>query len=250
MTSNLRTKRVLIVDDEPNVAAVLAEGLEELGEKYIIETASSGAEALAKINQHTYALIITDYRMPGLNGLDLARAVRHTSPGTQIVMMTAYGSDELREEIGKLELSGFVDKPFAVTQVREIVQNVLGGEADQHHVLVVEDNEELRNLYTRTLRRSGYQVHTAATLQEARDSLSQRDFAIVLCDIHMGRERSIDLVRERGEELKQKGTQIIIVSAEAGYFPMLEDAGVEFYLEKPVAIGTLVTLVDRLVAQR
>jgi CheY-like chemotaxis protein/predicted regulator of Ras-like GTPase activity (Roadblock/LC7/MglB family) len=120
------SKRVLIVDDEPNVTVVLAAGLEKLGQDYVIETANSGSEALEKVEQTPYALMITDYKMPDLNGLDLAMAVRRVSPSTQVILMTAYGTAGLRDKVGNLHLDGYVDKPFSVARIREIVKDAVG----------------------------------------------------------------------------------------------------------------------------
>jgi CheY-like chemotaxis protein len=120
------SKRVLIVDDEPNVTVVLAAGLEKLGQDYVIETANSGSEALKKVERTPYALMITDYKMPDLNGLDLAMAVRRVSPSTQVILMTAYGTAGLRDKVGNLHLDGYVDKPFSVARIREIVEDAVG----------------------------------------------------------------------------------------------------------------------------
>ncbi|MEE8391834.1 MAG: response regulator [Anaerolineae bacterium] len=134
---------------------------------------------------------------------------------------------------------------------QELVESAVGAQTKVRRVLIMEDNDNLRNLYSRALCREGYEIQAAATLQEARDILAQCDFDVFLCDIHMGEGLvGPDLLREQGDVLKQKGTQIIIVSAEAGYHPITGDMGVEFYWEKPVALGSLVMLVDWLTAQR
>ncbi len=126
MTRNMsQTKRVLIVDDEPNVATMLSVALEKLGKDYIFEIAHSGPEALAKVEQREYALLITDYNMPELNGLDLAQAVRKISAGTQVILMTAYGTNRFRNAIDHFELDGYIDKPFTADQIRQIVKNAV-----------------------------------------------------------------------------------------------------------------------------
>lgn len=116
---------VLIVDDEPNVALVLAESLEKLSGSYIVHTANDGTAALAQLRLHTYALMITDYKMPGMNGLDLAREARKIHPALQIVLMTAHGTDGLRDAAGKLHFNGYIDKPFSIEQIRAIVEKAV-----------------------------------------------------------------------------------------------------------------------------
>jgi CheY-like chemotaxis protein/predicted regulator of Ras-like GTPase activity (Roadblock/LC7/MglB family) len=118
--------RVLIVDDEPHVTVVLARSLSKLGTDYLIETANSGEEALKKARETHYDLVITDYQMPEMSGLDLTIALRNLTPETRLVLMTAYGSSELRDAVGSMELTGYLDKPFTLDQIREIVQNAIG----------------------------------------------------------------------------------------------------------------------------
>ena len=92
---------VLIVDDEPTVALTLANSLAKLRTEFVVDTAHSFAEALPQAQRTVYKLLITDYKLPGLNGLDLARAVRCISPETHIVLMTGYGSQKLRDTVEK-----------------------------------------------------------------------------------------------------------------------------------------------------
>ncbi len=121
-------KHVLIVDDEPHVAVLLANALKKLGDEYFFEATQSSAKALEMIRQAQvpYDLVITDYKMPDLSGVDLAQAVRNISPHTQIVVMTAYGTEQLRETVADLGIEGYISKPFSMAQIREIVKQVLG----------------------------------------------------------------------------------------------------------------------------
>jgi DNA-binding response OmpR family regulator len=116
-------------------------------------------------------------------------------------------------------------------------------------VLVLEDDADLCRLFSRALRASGYEVYPATTLDEARALLIQIPMHAFLCDVHVGSECGTDLLREQLDTLRQHGTQVIMVSGEAQYRPFCEEMGVDFYLEKPVAIGALVKLVDRLTGQ-
>ncbi len=116
-------------------------------------------------------------------------------------------------------------------------------------ILVMEDNADLRRLYSKIFKNIGYQVYPAATLEEARSLLAMGHMDVFLCDIHMGREKGTDLLREQTTALEKNGTKIIVVSGQAQYRPLCEEMGVDFYLEKPVGLETLVTIVQRLTAQ-
>lgn len=244
--AQMQTKRVLIVDDEPAVTMTLAAGLEKLGAAYEIETAQNGKEALEKVRAKPYALIITDYKMPGMSGLDLAQTVHQISPTTQIVLMTAYGSSELQAELENLGLNGYLDKPFTVDQMRSLVESAVGKNADVRQILILEDDDHLRRIFSRALRKGDYDVYTAATLEEAKQLLEATRFDVFLCDVHIGQGRGTDLLREQSATLQEKGTQTVMISADARYRSLTEELGVEFYLEKPIDLQPLVILIDRL----
>ncbi len=172
------TKRVLIVDDEQNVTLVLSRSLAKLGDEYLIETANDSAEALEKIKETPYGLVITDYRMPEMNGVDLAMAVRNLSPQTQVVLMTAYGDHQLKHLASNMDLAGYLDKPFSMKDIRAIVEQAIGrtsnedpyrrGERSVDH----EVYEELENLQMNTgarcimlLSSGGYPIESIGATQ-------------------------------------------------------------------------------------
>lgn len=125
MTRSKQHTRVLIVDDEPHVATIMADSLKKLGDTYVFDTAQSGNEALTKLEQDNYSLLITDYSMPGMSGLDLAQTVRHMWPDVQVIVMSGYGTDNLQETLAYLRLDGYIDKPFTMPQIREVIKNVI-----------------------------------------------------------------------------------------------------------------------------
>lgn len=116
-------RRVLIVDDEVTVTRVLASGLRRSSGHYQVETATSGEEALEKIRQQSYDVVVTDYKMPGISGLDLAREIRRISPATAVVLMTAYGTSELRASVHEIGVE-YLDKPFPIDRLRELVRQL------------------------------------------------------------------------------------------------------------------------------
>lgn len=138
----MKQKRVLIVDDEPNVAMVLSACLEKLGNDYVCEIAHNGNEALSKLQQAPYTLLLTDYNMPGMTGVELAEQVRTCSPATQVVLMTAFGTETLRNTIGSLKLDGYIDKPFTADEIREIVKQVVSQANAATHTEVANYNTD------------------------------------------------------------------------------------------------------------
>ncbi len=125
MKNNSQLKKVLVVDDEFEVASALVENLSSLGDSFSIEMVNSAEEALTKIRNERYDLLLTDYKMPDMNGLVLAKKVRKASPDTQVVLMTGYGTAEIRNKVKDMELGGYIDKPFTMAQIIKVVKRAV-----------------------------------------------------------------------------------------------------------------------------
>src|SRR5438552_815953 len=81
--------RILIVDDDDGVRENLAELFQVVG--YSVVTAGSAPEAMGKLAHHDVDLLLTDYRMPGPNGVELIESARRVKPGLRAILMTAFG---------------------------------------------------------------------------------------------------------------------------------------------------------------
>jgi CheY-like chemotaxis protein len=110
-------RRILVVDDEANVALTLEAGLARLPNCQV-SVAASGQEALDLFAQRPFDLLVSDFKMPGMDGLALAGRVRQLYPATSIVLVTAYSSDELRAHAARLSIARILDKPFKISEVR------------------------------------------------------------------------------------------------------------------------------------
>jgi CheY-like chemotaxis protein len=118
-------KHVLIVDDAKDILFLLMHSVKRLGPEYEVTTANDGATAMELIQKQKFDLIITDYMMPGMTGVDLVQAVRKVSPETQVVLMTAHDTRGMRDTVETLKLGGYVGKPFTVPEILEVVQRAI-----------------------------------------------------------------------------------------------------------------------------
>jgi len=118
-------KRVLVVDDDKDIRLMLQRSLMTLGPEYEVITLEDTVTAIKLVEQEPFDLILTDYMMPVMTGVDLALAVRRISPETQVVLMTAYGTAGLRDATKYLGIERILDKPFSLDTIREIVKRVL-----------------------------------------------------------------------------------------------------------------------------
>ena len=114
---------VLIVDDERNIRLTLSMALEAL--KIPMDTASSGEEALQKLSEKSFKLMILDLKLPGLDGLEVLRRIADKYPEMKVIIITAYGSIEVAVDAMKLGAVDFLQKPFNPTEVRDMVSRVL-----------------------------------------------------------------------------------------------------------------------------
>ncbi len=112
--------RFLIIDDSITMRRILSNTLAKLGHSDVVE-ASSGREALAHLAEGTVDVVITDWRMPDMNGLDLVRSLRNSPRTTHlpIMMVTANARSEDVVQALKSGVDGYVVKPFTPDTIRD-----------------------------------------------------------------------------------------------------------------------------------
>lgn len=125
ISSPLPKGRVLIVDDEQNVADLLQQSLTRLEPGLEVWVANSGAQALDLLNGEQLDLLITDYQMPRMNGLELTKVVRQRCPEVKTILMTAYPSQQISDLVDQFAVDSYLIKPFSSRHLREIVRQLL-----------------------------------------------------------------------------------------------------------------------------
>ena len=116
-------KQILVVDDEPNLRRVLKAQLER--DRYDVHTAEDGEQGLKVLSDHHIDLVITDLRMPKVDGMELLRRARQLEPELPIVMITAHGTVDNAVEALKTGAFDYITKPFDQDEVRMIVRKAL-----------------------------------------------------------------------------------------------------------------------------
>jgi CheY-like chemotaxis protein len=118
-------RRILIVDDEANQRLMVEQALRALAFDWTISTAASGQEAIESLALHLPDLIITDYHMPIMNGLELIARVRERQIPSRIILITAYSSPELYDAAQQLRVDHYLTKPVPLTLLRRIATGAL-----------------------------------------------------------------------------------------------------------------------------
>jgi excisionase family DNA binding protein len=116
--------RVLVVDDEASIRDLLAKTL-ALAE-YDVDAVPDGRTAVARLRAATYDLMITDLKMPGMDGLTLIREARQLSPTLPVVVITAYSSEASAIAAIDLGVIGYLTKPFRITKILATAAKALG----------------------------------------------------------------------------------------------------------------------------
>jgi two-component system, chemotaxis family, chemotaxis protein CheY len=128
MGSNIR---ILVVDDFPTMRRIIRNFLADLGYTNVIE-ADDGRTALPILKSGGVDLLITDWNMPGMRGVDLLREVRR-DPATEripVLMVTAETKRELIAEATRAGVNGYVVKPFTVQTLKEMMDKILAKQAE------------------------------------------------------------------------------------------------------------------------
>ena len=104
------TAKILIVDDEPGIRNVLKISLTDAG--YETLTADDGKKAAALVKENNFDIVLTDIRMPGLDGIALLKQIKKNRPDTEVIMITGHGDYRLAIESLKLDAVDFISKPI------------------------------------------------------------------------------------------------------------------------------------------
>jgi DNA-binding NtrC family response regulator len=116
-------KRVLIVDDNPNMSSLLAEMLEVFD--CASDLANDGHQALSKLAEGDFSMLITDMRMPNMTGLELLKEVKSRYPKLPVVLISGYSGGQIESQPEMAEADGFLGKPLMMSDIEKLVRDLL-----------------------------------------------------------------------------------------------------------------------------
>ena len=236
----LTNLRVLIVDDNPAAREILHEPLSAIVSH--VDAVGSGKEALTEIKNHDstspYDIVFMDWRMPGLDGLQTSRHIKSDETLNHqpaIVLVTAFGREDIREETERLQLDGFLVKPVTRSMIVDSLMNIFSepGEsqpkADHNRaapdnrladarILLTEDNEINQQIAVELLEGAGAKVTVANNGCEAVQMLSdgsQSWFDLVLMDLQMPEMDGYQATAKIRSEARFQFLPIIAMTAHA-----------------------------------
>lgn len=170
-----RTARVLIIDDDRDVAESLADVVESRG--HAVGLAFSGEEGLAKFCEQPFDVVFVDVKMPGMNGVETYLKVRKMSPGTNVVMMTGFSIEQILRDANQRGVLRVIDKSVAAADIGPIVRGFAS-----RRVVLATTNPEFVDKLTETLSEAGCAVEVTSTVQDTLDCVISGDADCLIVD--------------------------------------------------------------------
>ena len=262
----LRDKRILVVDDTPEAGRAIRAIVEHLGGK--VEVADAAPDALRMIGAGHCDLLISDWKMPAMDGLQLIRAIR-AEGGKQlpvIMLASAYGIEELRQEATGLGLAEILPKTAGPSLVRQAIERAFGcsGPGNQateesamtsetnmafsgEAILLVEDNPINQELANDLLTSAGLTVTVANNGCEAIECLEKGNFACILMDVQMPEMDGLEATRRIRSDARWRDLPVIAMTA--GAMPQEREqtvaAGMDDYITKPIDVEQMFATIAR-----
>jgi two-component system sensor histidine kinase/response regulator len=271
MPEQLSKLNVLVVDDNSAAREILEEALKNMTEH--VDVVSSGAEALAAVKQHDkssspYDLVFMDWRMPGMDGLQATKRIKQDKQLAKqpaVVMVTAFGREEVREEAERLGIDGFLVKPITKSMLVDTMVTLFAPAAeetaqavanDQHslrlegaRILLAEDNEINQQIAMELLEGVGARLTLANNGRKAVELLCQKPigYDLVLMDLQMPEMDGYQATAKIRADARFNSLPIIAMTAHA----TIEEkqrclaAGMNDHVSKPIDPAALFETVSR-----
>lgn len=122
MQMNKMKKKILIVDDEEDLTWSIVRGLSRSSNQFEVYYANSGRSALELLKTHEIDLLVTDLRMPDISGQELVQVVRTFNSNIKVILITAFSYPQLYEFMTQFRVSGYIEKPFEINELRKMIE--------------------------------------------------------------------------------------------------------------------------------
>jgi len=122
-----RKKKILVIEDDAEMRSLLKDFIEE-EEGYEADSVGDGSEAFRKLAKEHFDLILTDIRMPGLSGMDILPGLKKLQPRSLIIVITAFGSEEVYRRALERGADSYLEKPIHFDELRKLMQKMVSFE--------------------------------------------------------------------------------------------------------------------------
>jgi len=242
--------RILIVDDHPNTANMLARVLSRFETPVEVITASSGEDALTKIGDRVVDVLITDFMMPGMNGLELIERLKGDQKPAHTILITAYDTPGLVITARRLQVQDYLVKPVQPEKIRSIAMKVIeelrpkpspiaiASIKRSFKILIADDYPDNLRLLSTRLASEGYTFIAAWDGEEALRKVREEEPDLVLLDVNMPKLDGFQVLAAlRNDSTTAHIPVIMITAARIGPKDVREGLplGADDYVIKPFA---------------
>ncbi len=275
MPIDIKGMRVLVVDDNPTAREILSDALESLS--FEVSQVATGPEAIAELEtamaDRPYKLVLMDWKMPGMDGIDASKQIKANAKLTlmpEIIMVTAYGQEEIRSRAEAAGIEAFLVKPVSRSLMFDTIMEVFGREIRDENgrsshltrrypphvseelkaiqgarVLLVEDNEINQQVASELLEQAGMVVTVAENGKKGVEAVQSFAYDLVFMDMQMPEMDGYTATREiriweetlpdvRSETCPRVPVVAMTAHAMVGEREKCIAAGMDDYLSKPI----------------
>jgi two-component system response regulator HydG len=240
---------ILIVDDNPSMTRTTVLILRRKG--YAVTTAKDGPQAIEKVKERPFDMILMDIKMPLMNGVEAHERIKHIRPEAVVVMMTAYAVEELVQQALEEGAYGIIYKPLDIEKVVALIEEVR--EAKKGALILVVDDDPgtcitLRNI----LNRKGCKVGIAHTGEEAIATARERAYDIIFIDMKLPTINGLETYLTI-KEINPEAVAIMMTAYRQEAADLVEEAlnkSAYTCLHKPLDIKVLLRLVEEIWERR
>jgi two-component system, NtrC family, response regulator HydG len=180
---------ILVVDDDERMTRTVVDILTMSGHEAV--EANSGPEALEKAGMQVFDCVLTDVKMPDMNGVELHRQLRLAQPGLPVILMTAYAADELVRQGLDEGVVGVFDKPLAINQLLAFFTSL----AKHRMIVIVDDDPAFCRTLDDILRQRGFKV-AQFTDPHIDVELMAAEAQVVLLDLKFNHTDGLEVLKE------------------------------------------------------
>ena len=269
--TELQHLTMLVVDDNPAAREILADALKDVSER--VDVVASGEEAVAAVKQHDaagpYDVVFMDWRMPGLDGLEATRRIKSDSTLKKqpaVVMVTAFGREEVREEAEKLDVAAFLLKPVTKSMLVDALVSIFAPRSEEVRpaaesarpnrlggvrILLTEDNLINQQIAVELLEGVGARLdvanHGGEAVRKLQDVAFPPPYDVVLMDLQMPEMDGYQATAKIRSDPRFAKLPIIAMTAHATMEERQRclDAGMNDHVSKPIDPDALYATLER-----
>ena len=236
--------KVLVVDDEKIIRDFFGRLLSLQGLEVIEAEDGYKASELAKGNK--FDLYFIDVRMPGMDGLETFRQIRQVHPEALVVMMTGYALDNILEQAQKEGASGSIRKPFAIGEIKGIVEKAAREKNKEvSNILVIDDDQAVLNFFGNFLKAKNQKYSLVNNAKGALELIQREKFDLIFLDLVLKDADGLEFYKNIKEILPQ--AEIVIIT---GYHDKAKEiegkADISGLLYKPFEIEGIIKYIEKI----